>query len=348
MSIEQPTPAPSHPVAATLWRYLGILLISSIVVVAFVALIAILKPGSRTDEAYAQAPAAAFDLRTTTVDSREILSGGPPKDGIPALTNPDFVVAGQVDYLHPHDRVIGVTINKEARAYPLAILNHHEIVNDTIGATSLAVTYCPLCDSAAVFDRRTPLGQREFGVSGLLYNSNVLMYDRMGNPDSLWSQIKSSGISGPGANKSLTALPCELTTWDSWKSRFPKTLILSTKTGHQRDYRRNPYEMYFTNQQLMFPAKPASQRFPNKERVLGVWVGNWYRAYPESQFPHGQDQITDTLDGKQLTIVLDRKSHSLRAMHADEGVSWLYSFWFAWYALHPETSVYGDAADTGR
>lgn len=121
---------------------------------------------------------AAFDLEKANVPVDEIHSGGPPKDGIPALTNPEFIAGNQASYLGPSDRVIGVVAGSEARAYPLRILNYHEIVNDRIGQLSIAVTYCPLCDSAAVFDRRTPLGEREFGVSGLLYNSNVLLYDR--------------------------------------------------------------------------------------------------------------------------------------------------------------------------
>jgi hypothetical protein len=294
---------------------------------------------------FAQAPASSlgFDLRTSTVNIQDIRAGGPPKDGIPALTRPSFITAAQADFLRPGDRVIGVAIAGEARAYPLAILNYHEIVNDTIGQTPLVVTYCPLCDSAAVFDRRTPLGEREFGVSGLLYQSNVLMYDRRGQPESLWSQVLSAGISGPAASNRLTALPCELTTWESWNMRYPKSLVLSPRTGYPRDYRRNPYAKYFTHQQLMFPVAPIDRRLPNKERVLGVWTGDCFRAYPESRMPKDRRQIRDTLEGKTLTLEWDPQSRTLRVVTADEGVEWLYSFWFAWYAMHPETSLYAPA-----
>ncbi len=330
-------------------RGFKLVVIGSLATLAIMGAMVVFGPEPQVPPAWAQAPVAReFDLRSVTVDSRQIRAGGPRKDGIPALTIPQFLKAAEVGYLRPDDRVIGITMHEQSRAYPLAILNYHEIVNDTIGQTPIAVTYCPLCDSAAVFDRRTPLGEREFGVSGLLYNSNVLLYDRRVKPESLWSQLQSTGISGPGAKKRLTALPCELTTWESWKSRFPKTEVMSTKTGHQRDYRRNPYASYFADQELMFPVTPVNKRFPNKERVLGVWVGDQYRAYPESLFPADPPQITDTIGDKNITVVLDRKSHSFRVTHADEGVSWLYSFWFAWYALHPETSVYGDAVEPAK
>jgi len=287
-----------------------------------------------------------FDLSSVVVDTREIFSGGPAKDGIPALTNPRYMKAAEARHLRPDDRVIGLAIGKDIRAYPLAILNHHEIVNDTVGNTPVAVTYCPLCDSAAVFDRRTPLGDREFGVSGLLYNSNVLMYDRGGKPESLWSQVKSEGISGPAATKELTTLPVELTTWKTWVSRYPETTVLSTETGHARDYSRNPYAEYFNRKDLLFPAKPSSEKLPAKSRVLGVWTGKSTRAYPESAFGRDLTRVSEELDGKKLTVEYNPDARSLRVAEADEGIRWMYSLWFAWYAYHPDTSVYSPSNAT--
>ena len=342
MSHEPVKSARPGSIALSWRRMIGLLLISVAVAAGYVAWIEATGPDSFLPQVSAQAPIEKrFDLGSSVVDIKEIRAGGPPKDGIPALSRPAFIKVADAVYLQAQDRVIGVVLGDEARAYPLAIMNYHEIVNDTIGTTPIAVTYCPLCDSAAVYDRRTPLGEREFGVSGLLFNSNVLMYDRGGKPESLWSQVRTSGISGPGADRQLTAIPCELTTWQSWTSRFPHTVVLSTKTGHQRDYRRSPYQPYFTNQELMFPASPASPLFANKERVLGVWVGETFRAYPESVFPKDQARITDTVADKSITIEFDREHRTLRVVKADAGASWLYSFWFAWYALHPDTTVYG-------
>lgn len=325
-------------------RGAALVAISALTALAILELIVTFGPEQPVPPAWAQAPVAMpFDLRSATVDSRQIRAGGPPKDGIPAHTNPSFLKAAEANYLRPEDRVIGITLHEQSRAYPLAILNYHEIVNDTIGKTPVAVTYCPLCDSAVVFDRRTPLGVREFGVSGLLYNSNVLMYDRRGKPESLWSQVQTKGISGPGAKQQLSVLPCELTSWESWKARHPETGVMSTNTGHQRDYSRSPYAGYFAVQELMFPVTPLNPRYPNKERVLGVWAGTQFRAYPESAFPADQSRITDTIGDKKITVNFDRTRRTFRVEQADEGVLWLYSFWFAWYSLHPETSVYGDA-----
>lgn len=122
------------------------------------------------------------------------------------------------DYLSPSDRVIGISTGDEARAYPLAILNYHEIVNDKLGDQAFAVSYCHLCDSVSAFDRSTPAGEREFGVSGLLYNSNVLMYDRDENSESLWSQLKNESIAGERVGNQLQLLAVELTTWAEWQT----------------------------------------------------------------------------------------------------------------------------------
>lgn len=284
--------------------------------------------------------APAFDLSSAIIPRNEILGGGPPKDGIPALTNPKFIPEREASYLNRDDRVIGIVRGQDARAYPLAILNYHEIVNDSVGDLPVAVTYCPLCDSAAVFDRRTPLGHRDFGVSGLLYNSNVLMYDRGGEPESLWSQIKTTGISGPGANHALKTLPVELTTWDDWRTRHPETKVLSPQTGHQRDYRRNPYAGYFDQPGLMFSARPTSDRLPTKARVLGVWTDANARAYPLSAFGNEPRTIEDLVDGKKVVIHYDPRARSLRVVEAEEGFQWMYSLWFSWYAMRPETDVF--------
>lgn len=294
------------------------------------------RPGPRPS-------APNFDLSQTTIPPEEIRGGGPPKDGIPALTDPEFIDAAKADDLRPDDRVAGVVINGEARAYPLRILVWHEIVNDAIGETPIAVTFCPLCDSVAVFDRQTPEGVKEFGVSGLLYNSNVLMYDRGGEPEALWSQIESGAVSGPKAGQDLKALPVELTTWSDWKARHPETRVLSMQTGHLRDYSRNPYGGYLDQPGLMFPVQPSSDRLPEKAKVLGVWGPDGAaKAYPLSSFA-GVDSPRTTRDevgGKSITLQYDPTADSLRVVEADEGLNWMYSLWFAWYAFHPETGVY--------
>ncbi len=282
----------------------------------------------------------SFDLRNAIIPVREIRSGGPPKDGIPALTNPPAISVQQAAYLKESDRVAGVVLGDEARAYPLKILNYHEIVNDHLGAVPIAVTYCPLCDSVVVFDRRAEGGEREFGVSGLLYNSNVLMYDRGGEPESLWSQVLAKGVSGPGAGQELKTLPVELVTWEDWRTRHPQTTVLSSQTGHARDYQTNPYRRYFAGRGLMFPVRRTSNALPQKSLVLGVWSNGEARAYPVSAFQGKDQKLEQELDGKQFAIVYDHETGSLRVQSAEAGIQWMYSFWFAWHAFRPHTEVF--------
>ena len=284
--------------------------------------------------------APSFDLSNAVIPADEIRAGGPPKDGIPALTDPRTVSALVAKYLQPADRVAGVVIGQQARAYPLKILNYHEIVNDRLDGKPIAVTYCPLCDSVAVFDRETKEGVREFGVSGLLYNSNVLMYDRGGRPESLWSQVLAAGVSGPGASRPLRVLPVELTTWQDWQTRYPQTSVLSDQTGHARNYQASPYGAYFAGPNLMFPARPVSDRLPAKSLVLGLWSGEQARAYPLAAFDPRGETVDQQLDGKRFRLVYDGRHQSLRVTEADDGLQWMYSFWFAWYAFRPHTGVY--------
>ncbi len=308
-----------------------------------------MTPSGPTDLAktrgWTKIPDPPFNLDKTLVPVKEISNGGPPKDGIPALNSPDFVTARKAGFLKPEDRVIGITNGQEARAYPLRILNYHEIVNDRLGDIPVAVTFCPLCDSAAVFDRRVPFGEREFGVSGFLYNSNVLMYDRGGDPESLWSQVMSTGISGPGHNQSLKPLPLELTTWADWRERYPDTLVLSIQTGHSSPYNSIPYKSYLESPNLMFAVNRTDDRLPIKSRVLGVWTETAAKAYPLAGFAAKAGtrktlRFDDEVGGIPLTIEYRSGPHSLRIVSAGEGIHWLYSFWFAWYAFHPETEIH--------
>jgi hypothetical protein len=250
-------------------------------------------------------------------------------------------MAASAGFVQPRDRVVGVLIGGHSRAYPIAILTQHEIVNDRLGEIPIAVTYCPLCDSVVVFDRRTPLGDLEFGVSGLLYNSNVLMYDRS-RRTSLWSQLKAKGVSGPAADISLKTLPMELTTWKSWADRHPTTDVMAERTGFSRNYRRNPYATYFRQPQLMFPVQPIDNRLPTKEVVLGIWDETTALAVPLASFGGRSRQIEQVINGKRVVIAYTAKDQTIRVVSADDGVSWANAFWFAWAAFHPETEVLGN------
>ncbi len=282
---------------------------------------------------------APFDLRDLSIPAEEIRGGGPPKDGIPAVTNPKTVKAAEARFLKDIDRVVGVILYGQARAYPISILTQHEIVNDELGETPVAVTYCPLCDSVIVFDRTTDIGVKEFGVSGLLYNSNVLMYDRS-ETESLWSQMKMEGVSGPAKGVKLQTLPMELTSWNGWQVKHPETDVMSTDLGFQRDYRRNPYTSYFKQPGLMFPTKPQNSSLPLKERVIAVWDGSDSIVVPTSHFRGKSGTASVVVNGEQVEVAYEASIDSLRVIAAGEGVQWANTFWFAWYAFHPSTKIF--------
>ena len=165
-----------------------------------------------------------FDLASSSVPVYEILNGGPPRDGIPALTLPPLVSAAEAPW-QDDDRVIGITLDGESRAYPIAMLDWHELVNDRLGSRHILVSYCPLCGTGMVFDREIGGRIRIFGVSGLLYQSDVLLYDR--RSESLWSQIASEAITGPERGKRLELLRSAQIPWGEWRERHPDTTALS-------------------------------------------------------------------------------------------------------------------------
>ncbi len=281
-----------------------------------------------------------FDVSTATISISDIHSGGPPKDGIPALTSPEMLPAARVGYLTPNDRVVGVSIGGKARAYPLRILNWHELINDRVGGVPVLVTYCPLCDSAVVFDRRVDGTAREFGVSGLLYNSNVLMYDRGSRSPSLWSQLAAKAVAGPYVGRSLKSVPAELVKWSQWKKTHPNSVVMSTNTGHRRPYDRNPYGAYFSQDTLMFPVSRSSSHKP-KDPVLGVWTARGdAKAYRLADLGNSSRVINDVIAGKPIQLQYDAGQRTLRVVKAHPDLQWAYAFWFAWYAFRPDTDVW--------
>ena len=205
-----------------------------------------------------------------TIDYDSILSGGPPRDGIPSIDDPQFVEpSAAAAWLADNEPVIALEINGDARAYPLQIITWHEIVNDTFGDIPVVVTFCPLCNSALVFDRRFEGQVLEFGVSGLLRNSDLIMYDR--TSESLWQQFTGEGIVGDLAGEQLTFLPSSLVSFADFKAAFPEGVVLSRETGFNRAYGRNPYAGYDSigSNPVLFRG-PTDGRLEAVERVVTV------------------------------------------------------------------------------
>jgi len=282
-----------------------------------------------------------FDLSNSSLPPEQILSGGPPRDGIPAISDPRLIAAGAVDYLKPTDRVVGISLKGQSRAYPIAILNWHEIVNDEIDGRRFAVTYCPLCGTAVAFDATIDGSPTDFGVSGLLYNNDVLLYDR--DTESLWSQILSEAISGERVGTKLTTLPVSHTTWRDWREKHPDTLVLSDDTGHFRDYQRNPYAGYEKSRSTFFAVNNAAPDYYHpKEVVLGLGIDGVYKAYPFVELEkQGKSRFNDKVNGNRFSFIWDSTNRSITITDSNgQQVAGIQGFWFAWFAFHPDTEVY--------
>jgi hypothetical protein len=190
-----------------------------------------------------------------------------------------------------------------------------------------------------VYSRRINNSDYTFGVSGRLYNSNVLMYDHQ--TESLWSQLMDTAISGPLAGTVLQKLPAKRVRWSRWKKQHPTTRVLSTDTGYQRDYWRDPYAGYYLVGSLMFPVGDVRRDLPAKARVLGITIANESRAYPLESLTRHTGSLQDRLGGTSVRIEIDADGQVIDVVDAEgKPVVHLFAYWFAWQAFHPDTTVY--------
>lgn len=242
------------------------------------------------------------DFSRHSVAYAEILSGGPPKDGIPAIDNPQFVTLSQADgWLGPQEPVILVQVEDEARAYPLQILMWHEIVNDTIADVPLLVTFCPLCNTAIAFERTLDGRVLDFGTTGRLRYSNLIMYDRQ--TESWWQQAIGDAIAGELTGRKLTLIPATIVSWTEFRTRFPEGKVLSRETGFARDYGRNPYFGYddINQSPFLFRGPETPGTLPPMARVLTVESGGEAVAYPYTVM-ETERVINDTVGGKPVAV----------------------------------------------
>ncbi|MGD9791218.1 MAG: DUF3179 domain-containing (seleno)protein [Phycisphaerales bacterium] len=276
-----------------------------------------------------------------------------PRDAIPALTDPKTEPADKADWLPDDARVVEIVVGEDVLGVPLRVLDWHEVVNTTVGGEPIAATYCPLCDSATVFSRRiTPKaadgaaadgsGSKpspvvlEFGVSGALYNSNVLMYDR--KDKGLWSQLGMHAVSGPLAGTALEMLPVEVVSFAAFKEAHPTAKIVSKDTGHERDYSRSPYESYFKNEKLMVPVAGVGDTLPRKTLGVGIAVGEGdaAQAWFVPVDAIGDGRTIDTPAGK---VVLAKSDAGVAVTQAPKGVRTAQTFYYSWSAFYPKTTV---------
>jgi Protein of unknown function (DUF3179) len=280
----------------------------------------------------------------------EILSGGLPKDGIPAIDNPSFMPVSEVRGLAPHAPVISVAVDSEAKAYPLRIMIWHEIVNDTVGGVPIAVTWCPLCNSAVVFDRRAGGRTLSFGTTGNLRNSDLVMYDR--ETESWWQQFGGECIVGALLGAELKLVPMRVESFDRFASRFPHGRVLLAPAGSQRAYGQNPYGGYDSAAApFLYRGKYAGPVAP-LARVVAVgdeaWTLDLVKQRRRIEAGHlvltwepGQASPLDTADidaGQDIgNVVVQRR----RAEGLEDSV-YDVSFAFAFHAFHPNAPIHAE------
>ena len=243
------------------------------------------------------------DFSKHSVPYREILSGGPPKDGIPAIDEPQFVSVEAADaWLEPQEPVILVQIGDEARAYPIQILMWHEIVNDTVGGVPVTVTFCPLCNTGVAFERMFDGQVLDFGTTGRLRYSNLIMYDRQ--TETWWQQATGEAIAGEYTSRQLTFVPASLISWADFKAAHPEGKVLSRETGYPRSYGQNPYDGYdnVNNSPFLYRGPETPGALPPMARVVTVDLNGEAVGYPYDVLREVH-VVNDTVDGVPIVVL---------------------------------------------
>ncbi|MGD8330703.1 MAG: DUF3179 domain-containing protein [Acidobacteriota bacterium] len=324
----------------------------------------------------------------STLDYLEIQWGGVPPEGIPSLDDPAVIAAAAADYLSADELVFGVALSPEgpatgaaveARAYPLRVLDWHEMTNDVVAGIPVALSYCTLCGSAILFDRRAAGRTLTFATSGLLYRSNKLMFDRQTR--TLWSNLTGAPVQGAlvGSGAELRVLPVEVTTWSDWRARHPATTVLSLETGYQRDYSPGAaYGEYFASEDLMFPVGGQDDRLAPKAWVFGLRFDDAATAFELRALQ--EVGLLNTHVGERAVVLVVGAGRAVRAyeraeltfarapgvagestLRADDGSDWRITdvglqrvggtgfrvrlpghlaYWFGWYAFFPQTELW--------
>jgi len=294
------------------------------------------------------------DFSNITIDLDEVLSGGPPKDGIPSIDNPIFVPVAESTTYADVEPVIGLIINGEARAYPLSVLTWHEIVNDTVGGTPVAVTYCPLCNAAIVFDRRHDGQVLDFGTTGKLRRSDLVMYDRQ--TETWWQQFEGAGIAGTYAGQVLKTVPARLESWANFKERAPQGVVLIPNNPNMREYGRNPYVNYDTVLSRPFLYRgPYDLPVPMMMRVVVVGDQAWTLPYLQKRGSVNDGDIVLNWTAGQAsalnsgTIAKGRDVGNVTAQTLLNGamtdITYDVTFAFVFNAFRPEGMLFSDPED---
>jgi uncharacterized protein DUF3179 len=321
---------------------------------------------------------AEYDLDCIAAN---LASGGPPRDGIPSIDSPKFITGAQAEakgWVSDNSLVDAIATPNDTKAYPRSITAWHEIVNDRIDSQSTSLTFCPLTGSAIAYRGKAPdQTPLTFGTTGLLYNSNLVMYDRQTN--GLYPQILGLGISGPNKGVDLETVPVTTTTWKDWKAQHQDSMVLSRDTGYLRDYNTYPYGNYDSNDSIYFPVGHQSPEYTPKTLVSGIRIGREAAAIVKYQL-HTKLVVDFALAGEHLVALYDPLTDYVRVfapsvngsnhtftidnsagvIDMETGSHWspngealdgplagtrlqqkgsFQVMWFGWYAFHPSTAL---------
>ena len=290
------------------------------------------------------------DFAKTSVDFKEIMSGGPPKDGIPAIDDPKFVPVAEIDDIAPTEPVVGITLGGETKAYPLRILMWHEIVNDTIGGVPVSVTFCPLCNAAVVFDGRVGDKVLDFGTTGKLRNSDLVMYDRQ--TESWWQQFTGTAIVGEMLGTRLTFVPARLESFANFKARAPDGLVQVPTLAGFRRYGANPYNGYDSSARPFLYRGEMPKNVAPLSRVVAIegesraWALDYLRNKRRVELDGGlvitwEPGQNSALDSDVIAEGADVGNVVVQRKDGEKMVDVVYrvDFAFAYHAFHPDHRI---------
>ncbi len=283
-----------------------------------------------------------FTITQQLVDRAKIIPGGPGRDGIHAVDAPTFASAEAADAIAPETPVLGISIGGDARAYLTPVLEYHQVVNDDVGGVPLVVTYDPLTGAPLAWKRSVGGRTLRFGISGLLYNSGFLLYDR--ETQSLWSQFDGRAIAGPLAGKQLEAVSLRQEDFAAWLAREPKTKILIPAEPNHFDYNESAYAKYAEEDDVAFPLEGRDRRFHAKELVVGVVADGKARAYLASLVTKNGGRVEDEIGGRKIAVRYD-PARGVFEWEVPPGVAVTEAYWFAWKAFHPDTEIWKDPGE---